>query len=114
DMVFASNPETCADTCVYPLANSFEDFLDMVIQCGSANPLEQIVWMSKERFLQHVDEESKVRTESQKEAIRILQETFTHSSIPDIYEYVRRIQATFDPSKIEYSDEYYDVLGIEK
>lgn len=114
DMVFASNPETCADTCVYPLANSFEDFLSMVVQCGSANPIEQVVWMNKERFLQHLDEESKLQSDSQRKAIHVLQEVYQLTPIQDIYEYVKEIQANFDPSRIKYSDEYYDVLGIER
>ena len=53
DMVFAANPESCAESYVYPLAQTFEDFLRLVISCGSANPVEQIVWMSREQFEQH-------------------------------------------------------------
>lgn len=30
------------------------------------------------------------------------------------YEYVKNIQKDFDDSKIKYSDEYYDIKGIEK
>ena len=50
EMVFASNPETCVDTNVYPLAKNFTDFLRLIFACGSANPVEQIGWMSKEKF----------------------------------------------------------------
>lgn len=56
-MVFASNPESCADSCVYPLARSFEDFIRLIISCNSANPIEQIVWMSKEKFEEHLANE---------------------------------------------------------
>jgi len=31
----------------------------------------------------------------------------------DPFEYVKSIQADFDGSRIQYSDEYYDVTGIE-
>ena len=31
EMVFASNPESCADSNVYPLAKSFEDFIKLVV-----------------------------------------------------------------------------------
>ena len=40
-MVFASNPESCAETYVYPLAERFEDFMRLVITCGSANPVDE-------------------------------------------------------------------------
>ena len=50
DMVFACNPESCADTYVYPLARTFDDFIALILSCGSANPVEQIVWMRKTLF----------------------------------------------------------------
>ncbi len=31
----------------------------------------------------------------------------------DPFEYVRKIQAEFDYSKIRFTEEYYDVLGLE-
>lgn len=30
------------------------------------------------------------------------------------FEYVKEVQAQFDDSKIKFTDEYYDVLGLEK
>ncbi len=57
DMVFTSNPESCADQNVYPLAANFEDFMRLILACGSANPVEQIVWMDKDRFEKHLQEE---------------------------------------------------------
>ena len=35
-------------------------------------------------------------------------------SMEKTYGYVKAVQKDFDMSKIEYSDEYYDVLGIER
>ena len=32
----------------------------------------------------------------------------------DVYEYVKAVQAQFDDGKIKYSNEYYDVLGLER
>ena len=53
-MVFAANPESCADTYVYPLAASFADFMRLILACGSANPVEQIAWMDQAQFEQHL------------------------------------------------------------
>ena len=47
EMVFACNPDTCADVFVYPLARTFEDFMRLILACGSTNPIEQIIWMDK-------------------------------------------------------------------
>ena len=50
EMVFACNPESCADQNVYPLAATFEDFIRLILVCGTANPVEQIVWMDKNKY----------------------------------------------------------------
>lgn len=66
DMVFACNPESCADQNVYPLAASFEDFIRLILVCGTANPVEQIVWMDKSKFEEHMANEEKVLTDEQR------------------------------------------------
>lgn len=114
EMVFASNPESCADTYVYPLARNFKEFLGLIVACGSANPIEQIVWMSKEQFEQHIKEEQAVRTNEQNIVLQQLKNKMDIAPIDNPYEYVKEIQKNFDSSKIEYSDEYYDFLGIER
>lgn len=35
EMVFACNPESCADQNVYPLAANFEDFIRLILACAS-------------------------------------------------------------------------------
>lgn len=112
DMVFASNPESCADKNVYPLAENFRDFMRLVIACGSANPVEQIAWMSKKQFDQHLQNEKSIRTGEQTELIKKLCEELKLSPMSNPYEYVKALQMNFDDSKIQYSDEYYEVLGI--
>lgn len=113
DMVFASNPETCIDINVYPLARSFKDFLRLIITCGSANPIEQIVWMSEEQFFQHLQQEQTLITEQQKGILQLLSQQFNLLPMEDPFGYVKGVQKNFDDSKIKYSDEYYDVLGLE-
>lgn len=114
DMVFASNPESCADQNVYPLAANFEDFMRLILACGSANSVEQIVWMDKERFERHLQEEKKIRTEQQKELLDLLAHELNLVPMKEPFEYVKNIQVNFDDSKIKYSDEYYDTLGIKR
>lgn len=114
DMVFASSPESCADQNVYPLANNFEDFMRLILACGTSNPIEQIVWMDKERFEQHLQEEKKNRTQQQQGLIGLLARKLNLVPIDEPFDYVKNIQVDFDGRKIEYSDEYYDVMGIER
>ena len=114
EMVFASNPETCVDTNVYPLSKNFDDFLRLILACGSANPVEQIGWMTKEKFDEHLFNESQSQTEEQRKVLQIIKEEFNLLPMEDPFSYVKGIQKDFDGSKIEYSDEYYEILGIER
>lgn len=114
DMVFASNPENCAGQNVYPLAKNFEDFIRLILACGTANPVEQIVWMDKARFENHLCEEQKNQTKEQKDLLALLGRQLNLLPMENPFEYVKAVQANFDGSKIKYSDEYYDALGIDR
>ena len=114
DVVFASNPESCADTNVYPLAENFSDFLRLILACGSANPIEQIVWMDQEQFERHLQEEKGRQTARQQEVLNLLGRELNLTPMETPYEYVKALQADFDGSKIRYGGEYYDVLGLER
>ena len=114
DMVFACNPDTCADVFVYPLARTFADFMRLILACGSTNPIEQIVWVDKDKFAEHLKEEEAIRTAEQKAAISYLEKELGIFPIDNPYDYVKELQSHFDNRGIEYSDEYYDVLGIER
>lgn len=113
DMVFAANPESCAESYVYPLARTFEDFLRLVISCGSANPVEQIVWMSREQFEQHRRQVMQEAEAKQRALLETLCREFELTPMDDPYGYVRTLQQSFDGSRIQFSNEYYDTLGLE-
>ena len=113
EMVFACNPESCADQNVYPLAANFEDFIRLILACGTANPVEQIVWMDKSKFEEHMANEEKVLTDEQKAAVQQLQRELDLLPMEDPFEYVKAIQKDFDGSKVQYSDDYFEVTGIE-
>lgn len=115
ETVFSSNPESCAEgRNVYPLAKNFKDFIRLILACGSANPVEQIVWMDRQQFEQHLQEERRVQTVEQRNILTLLEKELQITAMQEPYEYVRELQSDFDYSKIEYSDEYYEVLGIER
>ena len=101
EMVFACNPESCADQNVYPLAATFEDFIRLILACGTANPVEQIVWMDKNKFEEHMASEEKTLTDEQKVAVQQLQRELSLLPIENPFEYVKSIQKDFDGSKIQ-------------
>jgi len=113
EMVFAVNPETCVDKYVYPLAESFEEFLRLILACGSTTAVEQIIGWTKEQFVEFVDSSDNAFVPNQAEVLKKLKEELNIEQRENVYEYVKEIQANFDDSKIEYTEEYYDTLGLE-
>ena len=114
ETVFACNPESCADKYVYPLARNFYDFICLILACGSANPVEQIVWMNKQQFEQHLQDEQEIQTTEQKELLTFLEKELHITAMEHPFEYVKEVQSACDYSKIQFSDEYYDILGIKR
>ena len=83
EMVFACDPESCADR------------------------------MDKRQFEEHMEHEEKILTQEQRAAVQQLQREMGLLPIETPFEYVKAIQKDFDDSKIQYSDEYYEVTGRE-
>lgn len=113
EMVFAVNPETCVDKYVYPLAENFEEFLRLILACGSTTAIEQIIGWTKEQFIEFVNSSDNAFVSNQAEILQKIKDELKLDPMEEPYEYVRNIQANFDDSKIEYTDEYYDTLGLE-
>ena len=55
----------------------------------------------------------KILTQEQRAAVQQLQREMGLLPIETPFEYVKAIQKDFDDSKIQYSDEYYEVTGRE-
>ena len=113
EMVFAVNPETCVDKYVYPLAENFEEFLRLIVACGSTTAVEQIIGWTKEQFIEFVNSSDNAFVPNQAEVLQKLKEELNVEQRENVYEYVKEIQANLDDSKIEYTEEYYDTLGLE-
>lgn len=113
ETVFAVNPESCADSFVYPLAEDLEQFLRLVLACGSTTVVEQIVWWTREQFDAFLVSDDNAMVPGQQEALDSLALAFGLEPAQDPYSYVKGVQAGFDGSALEFSDEYYDVLGLE-
>ena len=70
--------------------------------------------MDKSQFEQHLREEREAQTAEQQRLLALLQAELDVAPMESPFEYVKALQAEFDYGKIEFGDEYYDVLGIEK
>ncbi|MCI8739523.1 MAG: hypothetical protein HFG10_05370 [Oscillibacter sp.] len=75
--------------------------------------MEQIVWMDQRQFEEHMANEAKGLTKEQKAAVQQLQRELGLLPMENPFEYVKAMQKDFDGSNIQYSDEYFEVTGIE-
>lgn len=116
EMVFAINPMPIGERCVYPLAENFEVFLQLILAGKGVNSIEQIEHFSPEQFAEYLKTDcvdDPAHLEKQQVALDALQTAFHLEPHPNPYGYVKALQADFDYEAIPYSDEYYDVTGLE-
>ena len=119
ERVFCVDPEMGEPgRYVLPVARDFHQFLSFVLFCEDANPISQIWWMEEGQFRALVagdGEDWPGREELLKrkaEALAAIRETFQVEPA-DPYGAVRTLQENFDPDCLRFSEEYYDILGLE-
>ena len=108
-------------TYVLPVGSDLREFLSFVLYCHDANPLSQIYFLSEERFQMFAADEAEARESGELEelfkakdaALEKIAEVFGIAPI-EPYARVKALQEAFDPSVLNFSDEYYDTLGIER
>lgn len=105
---------------VLPVGSDFREFLSFVLYGRDANPLSQIWWMDEARFRQMLKEDEENSWPGSEEfkakkgaALAALAKEFDLTPV-DPFGKVKTLQAGFDPSVLHFSDEYYDVLGLER
>ena len=107
-------------TYVLPVASDFRTFLSYILFCKSTNPIAQIAWLTEERFRRLLADDEEMEWPGseeffarQKAALAIIADEFELAPA-DPYQTVKDLQKEFDPGVLAFSDEYYDVLGIER
>lgn len=108
-------------TYVLPVGSDLREFLSFLLSCHDANPLSQIYYLTEERFRTFADDEAEAREDddladffaAKDAALAVIAETFGIAPV-EPYGKVKALQAAFDPGVLKFSDEYYDVLGIER
>ncbi len=123
EMVFAINPSSGAEDTngmalfVYPLAEDFKTFLRLVLVGNGVTSIEQIVWFTKEQFLEHLKNDCPDNVDFKSKRQAVLSTICSELSLTPLenpYEYVKKLQSDFDYSKLKFTDEYYDILGVDK
>jgi len=111
EMVFAVNPENFGGEYVYPLAETFRDFLGLILAAGGTNPLQQIILFDEaayENFVSSPDEVAYTQREEVQEVLTLLQRELGVETLAAPFPYVKRLQADFDYRKIPFSEEYFE------
>lgn len=121
EAVYCVEPEMAEEgTFVLPVGADFREFLSHLLYCKCTSPLAQIFMLDATRFRKLL-EDNDANTwpgceedfKSRDASLDLLAETF-HIRSRDPFQRVKELQSGFDPSVLNFSDAYYDTLGLEK
>lgn len=121
EAVYCVEPEMAEEgTFVLPVGADFREFLSHLLYCKCTSPLAQIFMLDATRFRKLL-EDNDANTwpgceedfKSRDASLDLLAETF-HIRSRDPFQRVKDLQTGFDPSVLNFSDAYYDTLGLEK
>ncbi len=109
EMVFAISPMNCPGEYVHPIARSFEDLLSLLVSTSHIAAIEQ-AWMWDEKGFEQFLLDNPTTNEQEK-VMWDLQYEYLIPRMEDPFDYIKKLQAEFDYSKIKFTAEYYDVIG---
>ena len=121
EAVYCVEPEMAEEgTFVLPVGADFREFVPHLLYCKCTSPLAQIFMLDATRFRKLL-EDNDANTwpgceedfKSRDASLDLLAETF-HIRSRDPFQRVKELQTGFDPSVLNFSDAYYDTLGLEK
>ncbi len=113
ERVFCVDP--WGEEYVLPVAGDFREFLSFVLYCRGASVLSLLGRMTGESFREYLAEDTREpeRTARVGAVLAAIAQAFDLTPT-DPFDRVKALQAAFDPSILQFSDEYYDVLGLER
>lgn len=120
ETVYCVEPELGGEgTFVLPVGRNFREFLSYLLYCKCASPMTQIFMLDEAGFRNLLKENAQntwpgcaETFHSRDQALTLLSKTFGIQP-QDPFAAVKALQASFDPSGLVFSDEYYDVLGLD-
>ncbi len=106
EMVFTVSPMNTMGTQVHPVAESFEDFLRLLLSCGDEAAIEQAWQWDRHQFEAFLTEYPP--NEEQKAALAELADKTGLQGMDEPWQYIKSVQSSFDETRIEYTEDYYD------
>ena len=110
ETIFAVSPMNFGDY-IHPIAESFDVLLRMLLSCHSMDAMEQCyAWVEDQFTAFLLDYPATTEMQEKQNQIR---EIFQLEPMEDVFGYIKHLQDNYDLSTIQYSEEYYDTLGLE-
>lgn len=106
EKVFAVSPMNGGSDCVHPVAENFEDFLRLLMACGSESAIEQAWQWSHEQFDAFLQDNPP--SDEAKVVSTQIAEKLDLEPMSDPWDYIMQVQKAFDYTRIPYSEDYYD------
>ncbi len=107
DMVFTVSPMNTPGNYVHPIAESFEDFLRLLLACGNDAAIEQTWMWDLDEFDAFLADNQP--TDEQKSILEQLADRTGLRPMDQPWQYIKKLQSGFDSSRIEYTEDYYDL-----
>ncbi len=103
DMVFTVSPMSTPGNYVHPVAESFEDFLRLLLACGGAAAVEQAWMWDLDEFDAFLADNQP--TEEQKSILVQLADRTGLHPMDQPWQYIKKVQSGFDSARIEYTED---------
>ena len=108
EMVFAVNPSNEVGKNVFPIANTFDELLSLLLACGSMAAIEQAHMWDEEQFEEFVAKNQP--TPSQLAVFDVLREKLGIAPMEEPFRYLFELQERYNYGLLHYPKEYYDNL----
>ncbi len=108
EMVFAVSPMNETGRNVFPIARTFEDLLGLLMACGSMDAIEQAWHWDEEQFDEYL-----AAYPAKSEALAVfdvLQDKLGITPMENPYEYLCKLQRSYNYGELNFQKEYYDLL----
>ena len=108
EMVFAVNPSNEVGKNVFPIANTFDELLSLLLACGSMAAIEQAHMWDEEQFEEFVVKNQP--TPSQLAVFDVLREKLGIAPMEEPFHYLFELQERYNSGLLPCPKEYYDNL----
>lgn len=106
ETVFAISPMNGGKDCVHVIARDFNDFLRLLLATGDSAALEQAWQWDEAQFDAFLAENPP--TDEQKAVLSQISTVFSLTPMERPWQYLRKLQAEFDLSKLKFTEDFYD------